>query len=264
MVARWGYEALSVNQFMENEYDKMFYPENRVMSLAEYKKNYWIKNLQNKIDFLKENYDNPESLSKNESSLTLLRNELQKELLFLKTLHNSAIQNIEYPYIDSLYPGSVNPRILAKTDSLTRLINRVYIKIYNQANDKRDALIREMQKTPEGKESFQKLKSNYHNDKLAEFVENNNEIVRIIEYKGRLYQKIDPIYMTPEPRFLKAHFYAPYKRVFGQLYDTFWVNTLVIWVFSIIMFIILYFRGLKRLLDTIEQMVERMKKNAEG
>jgi ABC-type multidrug transport system ATPase subunit len=263
MVARWGYEALAVNQFMDNDYDRIFYEENRVMSLAEYKKNYWIKNLQNKIDFLSENYKNPEYSSKNESALTLLRNELQKELAFLKSFNNNAIQNIHYPYIDSLYPGTINPRILSKTDSLTRLFNRIYIKVYNQANERRDYLIREMQKTPEGKESFQKLKSNYHNDKLTEFVENNNEVVRIIEYKGRLYQKIDPIYMAPEPRFLKAHFYAPYKRVFGRLFDTFWVNTLVIWVFSIVMFIILYFRGLKRFLDFIEQTVERLKKNAE-
>jgi hypothetical protein len=188
---------------------------------------------------------------------------LKKELAFLKSFNNSAIQNINYPYIDSLRLGSVNSRILTKTDSLTRLFNRIYIKIYNQANERRDDLIREMQKTPQGKESFQKLKSNYHNDKLTEFVENNNEIVRIIEYKGRLYQKIDPIYMTPEPRFLKAHFYAPYKRLFGTLHDTFWVNTLVIWVFSIVMFIILYFRGLKRFLDFIEQRIERLKKNSE-
>jgi ABC-type multidrug transport system ATPase subunit len=263
MVARWGYEALSVQQFMENDYDKIFYAENRVMSLTEYKKNYWLKNIQNKIDFLSKNYDNPQVQSKNESALTLLRNELQKELVFLKSLNNTAIQNIHYPYIDSLYPGSVNARILAKTDSLTRLINRVYIKIYNEANDRRDNLIREMQKTPEGKELFQELKNKYHNDKLTEFVENNNEIVRIIEYKGRLYQKIDPIYMNPEPRFLKAHFYSPYKRLFGKLYDTFWVNTLVIWVFSVLMFIILYFRGLKRLLDFIEQLAGRLKKNSE-
>jgi hypothetical protein len=120
-----------------------------------------------------------------------------------------------------------------------------------------------MQQTPEAKAMFQELKKKYHNDKLAEFVENNNEIVRIIEYKGKLYQKIDPIYMTPEPRFLKAHFYSPFKRLFGNLHDTFWVNTIVIWVFSVVMFVILYFRGLKRLLDLIEQVVERFKKNTE-
>jgi ABC transport system ATP-binding/permease protein len=263
MVARWGYEALAVNQFMDNKYDKLFYDEDRVMSLAEYKKNYWLKNLQNKIDFLSRNYTNPEYRDKNESSLTLLRNELNKELDFLKTLNNKSIQNIHFPYIDSLYLANINPKVLAETDTLTRLINRFYIKLYNSANDGRDNKIRAMQKTTETKAMFQELKKKCHNDKLTEFVENNNEIVRIIEYKGRLYQKIDPIYMTPEPRFLKAHFYAPYKRVFGKLHDTFWINTFVIWVFSIVIFIILYFRGLKRLLDFIEESVERFKKNSE-
>ena len=263
MIARWGYEALAVNQFMENDYDKIFYQENRVMSLAEYKKNYWIKNLQNKIDFLSGNYDKPELKTKNENYLTLLHNELKTELLLLKTLNNRAIQNIDYPYIDSLNTASINRRILAETDTLTRLINRIYIKIYNEANDRRDNLIRDMQRTSEQKKLFQETKSNYHNDKLTEFVENNNEIVRIIEYKGKLYQKIDPIYMVPDHKFLKAHFYAPYKRLFGSLNNTFWVNTLVIWFFSVVMFIILYFRGLKRILDFFEQLSERWKKNSE-
>ena len=69
--------------------------------------------------------------------------------------------------------------------------------------------------------------------------------------------------MTPEHKFLKAHFYAPYKRVFGNLHETFWVNTIVIWMFSVVMFVILYFRGLKRGLDFIEEVTERLKKNKE-
>ncbi|MBN1416457.1 MAG: ATP-binding cassette domain-containing protein [Bacteroidales bacterium] len=263
MTARWGYEALAVNQFMENDYDKIFYTENRVMSMAEYKKNYWIKNLQNKIDYLRRNYSNTNMQEKNESSLKLLRNELKKEIILLKSINNKSIQNIDPTFLDSLQPGSVNLKILTKTDSLTRFINRVYIKIYNDANDKRDSRIRNMQKTPEEKAMFQELKRNHHNDELTEFVENNNEIVRIIEYKGKLIQKIDPIYMVPDNKFLKAHFYAPHKRFFGKLYDTFWVNTIVIWVFSVILFIILYYRGLKGVLDFFEQLSERWKKNSE-
>ncbi len=263
MTARWGYEALAVNQFMTNKYDELFYAENRVMSLAEYKKNYWIKNLENKIDFLKLHVDHPEYKTRKENSLTLLRNELKKEVVLLKSLNNKAIQNMDYTFLDKLNPESINLQTLAKTDSLIRLINRVYIKVYNEANDRKDNLIRNMQATPEGKELFQRLKRNYHNDELTEFVENNNEIVRIIEYKGKLYQKIDPIYMVPENKLLKAHFYTPYKRIFGSLHGTFWVNTIVIWMFSIVLFIILYFRGLKRVLDFFEELTERLKKNTE-
>ncbi len=91
------------------------------------------------------------------------------------------------------------------------------MRIYNNANDNKDDLIRELQKTASDKDNFLELKRRYHNEKLTEFVENNNELDKIIEYKGKLYQKMDPIYLDPESGFIKAHFYAPRKMVFGEL-----------------------------------------------
>ncbi|NJK86179.1 MAG: ABC transporter permease [Bacteroidales bacterium] len=52
MTARWGYEALMVHQFMENRYMQNFYDFNKTMSIAEFKKNYWVTNLLTKIDYL--------------------------------------------------------------------------------------------------------------------------------------------------------------------------------------------------------------------
>ena len=52
MTARWGYEALAVEQFISNKYNQPFYDINKAMSIAEYKKNYWIKNLENKVDYI--------------------------------------------------------------------------------------------------------------------------------------------------------------------------------------------------------------------
>ena len=134
--------------------------------------------------------------------------------------------------------------------------------MYNKVCDSRDKEIREnFQKSPEMKDKFIQLKRDYHNDKLTEFVENSGELVRIIEYKGHLYQKIDPVYLDPEYNFVKAHFYAPRKKIFGSYYSTFWVNTFVIWAMSLILFIILYFRGLKRFLDFMEHLSSRWKRN---
>ena len=105
----------------------------------------------------------------------------------------------------------IDERILTETQKYIRKVNRFYIKIYNRANDKRDDIIRSYQKSPENKERFIQQKRDYHNDRLAEFVENSNEPVRIVEYKGRLIQKVDPIYLDPESNLIKAHFYAPQK-----------------------------------------------------
>ena len=63
---------------------------------------------------------------------------------------------------------------------------------------------------------------------------------------------MDPIYMDPEFSFIKAHFYAPTKNVFGKPVDTFWVNVIVIWAMTIGLYFVLYFRLLKKALDSVE------------
>ena len=257
MTARWGYEALAVEQFMNNRYDQIFYPVNKAMSIAEYKKNYWIKNLENKVDYIEHCLKHPEDQSKNAAYLNLLRNELTREMPNLKKIHIQHVQGIDFPYVDSLTPEKVNLHVIAETREFIRVLNKIYIRIYNNANDKKDNLIRQLQQTPEDENIFLELKRTYHNDKLTEFVENNNELVRIIEYKGILYQKIDPIYLDPERSFIKAHFYAPRKMVFGKYYSTFWVNTMVIWGFSLLLYLFLYFRVLKRILDFLEEMMPK-------
>ena len=179
----------------------------------------------------------------------MLRNEIEDELM-----HN---ERIGFDYLNQLNPEEINAEILHQTRNYIRKVNRFYIKIYNRASDKRDDIIRSYQKTPENKEKFIELKRTHHNDRLSEFVENSNEPVRIVEYKGRLIQKIDPIYLDPESNLIKAHFYAPRKKFLGIYYKTFWVNAIVIWLMALFFYIILYYRGLRKLLDAFENLNNR-------
>ena len=252
MTARWGYEALAVNQFMENDYMKLFYPLNRVMSIAEFKKYYWVKNLENKLDYIEKYAVDKDQTGKIKSYLRLLHNEIGKEM--------AANNTIEFGYLDQLYPDKINDEVLRETREYVHRINKFYIKVYNRASDKRDEIIRAYQKSPEEKEKFIQLKRDYYNDRLAEFVENSNETVRIIEYQGHLIQKIDPIYLDPESNNpFGAHFYSPSKKVFGTYYKTFYVNIIVIWGMSLLLYFVLYFRLLKRLLDLTENFTQRFR-----
>ena len=91
-------------------------------------------------------------------------------------------------------------------------------------------------------------------------MENSNEPVRIIEYQGHLIQKIDPIYLDPESNNpFGAHFYSPSKKIFGTYYKTFYVNIIVIWCMSLLLYFILYFRLLRKLLDITENLSNRFK-----
>ena len=63
---------------------------------------------------------------------------------------------------------------------------------------------------------LQQMARDHTNKKLEEFVTNKNVSERITEFKGDLIQKYHPIYFDPTSTFIKAHFYAPRKMIFGR------------------------------------------------
>ena len=127
-----------------------------------------------------------------------------------------------------------------------------YISRFKSASKQKDAYIQQQQATPELKEKYLDLKRRYHNDALADFVTNNRETERVIEYNNHLYQKASPIYLDPRNKFLRAHFYAPRKRLGNYYIETYWLNLGVIWVVSIILYILLYFGVLRKILNSSE------------
>ena len=246
IVARWAYEALATNQYINNEYQKPFYYLDEAMSISDYKRNYWLTTLQNKVAICERNLNNTTRVDDVKNALRLIQNELNNEA--------NSITGSQYPFkhIDKLNINDLNSTVIANLNTYLEQLRLYYIKLYNKASNKKDSIIISRQETPEEKEEFLQLKREYFNETLSDFVRNSTEIERIIEYKERLIQKIDPIYLLPETSFINAHFYAPEKSLFGHFFATIWVNTLVIWLFSILLYVALYFRLLKRFLDWLE------------
>lgn len=241
ITARWAYEALSVYQYTHNDYEAIFYDYNKVMSDADYKKNYWVKTLMNKVSYCQRNYTNPVMQLKVKEALAVLRNEIQKELE-----HNNRVPFI---LLSQLYYEKINEQVLTETDNYLAQLNNYYLKRFNRANNLRDELIHSFQETKEEKEAFLKLKRESTNENLTTFVRNSNSLERIIEWKGQLVRKIDPIYLNPENGFVKAHFYAPNKKLFGYYVDTYWINILVMWVYNLLLYLSLHFRLFRRLIE---------------
>ncbi len=243
ITARWAYEALAVYQYKENEFERQFYPYDKVMSNADFKKNYWVKTLMNKVSYCRRNYKNPVKQLLIKKELELLRNEILMEL------ENNKI--VGFKYLDQLYISKLNVNVLDQTDKYLSFLRRYYLKKYNKANRLKDEFINSLQTSKKQKKQFIELKRMNTNDNLTSFVRNSNSLERIIEYKSRLFQKIDPIYLEPNNKFLKAHFYAPYKFVFGNKIDTFWVNIGVIWLYNLLLYIALHFRLLRKVIEYI-------------
>jgi hypothetical protein len=251
MTARWAYEGLAVYQFKNNKFQKQFYLYDKAMSVADFKKNYWSVNLINKIDNIERNLNDPDQRETIEKDLRVLKNEITKEL------RNN--DNYKFTYLDELNPESINITVIEETRDYLNRIRQYNIKLYNKYSEEKDKLISTLRKDEKSSEEYFKIKREYDNEALTEFVTNSNVMERIIEYKGQLYQKINPIYMDPQSKFIKAHFYAPRKQIFGNYYSTFWINIIVLWVITLALYVVLYYRLLNKSLDLSERIIDRIR-----
>ncbi len=251
ITARWAYEALATYQFINNKYQSQFYKYDKAMSEAVFKKDYWVVEMKNKVDNVERYRDDPAQSESVEMNLAILRNEIKKEM------KNNEL--IPFTGMGDLTPEGLSTGVLDAVRDYLEKIRRYNIRLYNKASDERNQLVNEMQKTKESEAEFYRIKREYNNEALEDFAKNSNVMERIMQYKDQFYQKINPIYMDPPQKFIKAHFYAPRKQVFGRYYSTFSVNTVVIWVMTIILYLILYFRLLKKTLDFFEELSHRLK-----
>ncbi|RZT96523.1 ABC-type multidrug transport system ATPase subunit [Ancylomarina subtilis] len=244
ITARWAYEALAVEQFTANEYEKHFYLFDKIMSQADYKKNYWLPILKNKLSDCEKILRKGNVDEKYNSNLSLIYNELKAHSL-----------PIEFKKLDLLDRNPTNMVLLKEVKMYLNDLNRHYIMLYNAANKKKDEELLALQSKFPDKESFVNMKKSYDNDRLTEFVKNSNDIERIVEYEDRLYQRIDPVFRDGGSSFLKAHFYAPRKKIFNREFDTYWVNITIIWLMTISLYFVLYFGLFKRFLNSLERRI---------
>ncbi|ADR21972.1 hypothetical protein MATR_03930 [Marivirga tractuosa] len=241
MASRWAFEASMVAQFKSNEYTKPFFELEKQMAQSEYKTVYYLPKLKSKLDFLKNNIekrDNPEF----ENALNLLRREIGLELEIVGEDKFDAFHKLTIEKFDSWTAD--------KTEVFLNTLGRFYNNFFNEANTKKEKAIFMLTQSPEKKKQFEYLRDNYYNKTVANLVKNTNDPNRIIEYDGRLIQKIYPVFMEPQPDHaldFRTQFYAGEKYFGGYIFNTLQFNLAVIWLMSIILFVMLYYDVLRKI-----------------
>ena len=241
ITARWAFEALAVEQFVNNGYAKIVYPYEKVMNTAYFQKNYWIPEMKKKLDAVKTDMD--ENQPPDPAVLKLIGNEIERE--------NKRQDMVQFSFRDERLQGGVTQKLMDETAAYFDRLTRYYSALYNQTSDQRDRKMSEIASV--NPNILTLLRSRYYNQSLGNMVKNNSETHRIVEYKDRFIQNYHQVYQDPEHPFIKAHFYAPEKRIFGRNYPTIWVNVIVIWCFNIFFFVALYFRWLPKLMEVFRQ-----------
>lgn len=244
MASRWAFEALAVNQFKENAFEKNFYKYDKSISIAQYRKIYWIPKLQGKITKIETELKSGKKLNDLQNDINLIHNEIAKEQ------NNS--KKIKCEVLQAITPEKYNDAVAAGIKDYFSKLNEYYINVENSARKKSDNVAVSMQKTDADKAKFQSLQEDYENESLSALVKNASDFSgeRCLEKDGRLIQQIEPIFQDPaESNFGRAHFFAPRKKFLGAMYSTYWFNICVIWLMSISLILTLYFDVFKKVLD---------------
>ncbi len=249
--ARWAFEALVVQQFKENKFEKQFYEINQIISVCNYKSSFYIPKLLSILDNYKEKHNDAK---RNKTvfyfpadDIELLKNEIARELKY-----GESNRYIKFEFIDSLTAKNFNIDISENTREYLLEIKDFYNKTYNAASDNKDIMTENMKDTPEKRKLYTELEDNYYNENLVEIMKNSAAKDKILRFNNTLVQNMDKVYLyPPNDRFIgiRAHFFSPIKFVFGKKINTFTLNIIILWTISIFLYLTLYFDLLKKLLE---------------
>ncbi|MBL7874077.1 MAG: ATP-binding cassette domain-containing protein [Cyclobacteriaceae bacterium] len=246
MASRWAFEASMVAQYKDNEFEKMFYFDDKVMADADYKKIYLIPALETRLDFVNLNIKSQDPSIQREviNDLALLKHELTEEIDF--------VGKKDFAHLNDFTIDRYDSSVYEEAAYFLGALKKFYVNRYNKADEEKDKKINELTNTPEKEKAFEEYRNHYQNEAITELVKNTVEQNRIIEKNGKLIQKIFPIYKDPDPEHLvdfDAQFYMPAKHFLNQNIDTFYFNLGVIWSMTFLLAITLYFDILRKIVD---------------
>ena len=248
MVSRWGYEALMVNQFKNNPYERNYYDIDRKISQDEIYGDIIIPAIQAKVMDITGQFQPAYGEDTLASKLLLIRNEL----------NDLATTNDVFPFefLAKLEPKSFSKEIDEETmDYLAFIRNQFYEKT-EALKSRRDSVDKALEKRL-GNEGVDNLKKTYYNESLAERVKNMESQVVIKEAGGRFVPQKFQIYLFPDSKLGRAHFFAPYKLLNGQYVNTELFNLLAIWLLTFALYMLVISEVLELAYVSISAIIPR-------
>ncbi len=245
MISRWAYEALTVNQFKNNKFEKIFYDVDKEIALSDYSTIYYLPKMESMLEyaFINKDVEEIETIEDTQKNLHVLRNEIED---LLKEFGADKFQ-----YLNNLTADKLDSTTFKATKQFLTTMKRLHLNRRKKAQDLKEGIIKEMTSTPKKVEAYNKLKRKNTNDQITSLVFDNKEKTRILEYDGRLIQQIYPIFSDPAPVNyvdFRSLFYLPKKHFAGRYYETLYFNASIMWLMTLFLVITLYYDVLKKII----------------
>jgi ABC-type multidrug transport system ATPase subunit len=261
MASRWGYEAITVEQYRANKYQKNIFEWDIKESQSNFRLTYWKPKMEEIINeamyFQGESSDSVKKLLNNR--LQLLRDEFNDDEYFLTVGKDERIDQILQVEKFDADGGNYLLGLLEKA-------TEYYNNQFNKAIESKDSVLFVMRKLiePDSME-LADLQDLYFNNQLDEVLKNKSTSAdRIVVTNNRLVQISDPIFNVPSPRRhalnYRTHFYAPKKIIFGKYFETYYFNLFAIWFMSLVLYAALYFELLAKLVKFLGDLSDKFTK----
>jgi hypothetical protein len=218
MASRWAFEALTVRQFNDNQYQKNFTEINTKESISRVKLFFIIPLVNSAID----SYNSTDEPKTKLKELKLINN----GLLMLGIYEPS--KKTDKDFIKLLSSDIEQVR-----NKLSGTLNKIRLQ--------KDQITQDLTNSCNGVEGLTALRHATVNKAISELVQNRTASDQVIQVESEIFIKTDPIYRVPQSKFGRAHFFAPCKRIGFLLIETYWFNLIIIWLMIFLLYIFLVF-----------------------
>jgi hypothetical protein len=243
MATRWAYEAMMVEQFKSNKYQKPLFDTEMEISHNDWHASFLLPRLRTKIEECRVGGNREEYRDHVETNFRQLNTH------FKEFAQETGI--LPGGWISNLNRESFNDKVAIEATRYADSVRFWYRARWLHYTDVRDSVVN-ARTLLLGKERLAELRERHHNQSISDMVLNRNFVEKLYETDERIIQKADPVYMAPGSDIGRAHFFAPFKKMGSLRIGTLLFNALAMSLICLFLFVTLYFNVLRRLIDLLE------------
>jgi hypothetical protein len=243
MPVRWSFEALAVEQFKNNRYERLFFPYDAELSNNNWYAGFLVNSLKADLQLCER--------------AKIYNDTIKNDLIKLQVHIAEMFDVLNYELPDGFNKLFKEERpdssAFKQIGNYLASLEQVFRSNYKNALRSKDSLCGVIATNRIDSEKLDRLRIDYYNKGLATFVLNGDLKDQSVEKTKRIIRKYEPVFMPPRAKNGRAHFCAPFKIIGNLKVDTFWFNLAVIWLVSLLLYIALYFSILRKILSVFDK-----------
>ena len=240
MVARWAYEAIMVAQFRNNDFQKATFSIELEKEEAQYRRSAYLPALEQLLK------DVSDKKVLDSEEIRLKKRILHKEILGQLASFGQSGQGFQF----LLQPSKITAGQIRSAEKVISALKEHYNQEFIRKQAELDAAFSRAGKDVVGRNRLSKIREQTENKQINLFLAGDFVLQPKLEItRDGIVRKEKPVYRMPEPSNamdFRTHQFSPYKPFMGQLFPTEIFNVIIIWVFSLITFLLLQTRIIRK------------------